>query len=48
MIPEPLILAAGGIGLFILGLLIGMALERSAARNARGTEEDLTDWENDG
>lgn len=40
------LLAAGGIGLFILGLLIGMALERSAARNARESE-DLTDWEGD-
>ena len=39
MIPEPILLAAGGIGLFILGLLIGMALERSAWKNAR--REDL-------
>ena len=47
MIPEPILLAAGGIGLFILGLLIGMALERSAARNARESGDDLTDWEGD-
>ncbi|AGM11313.1 hypothetical protein HHTV1_59 [Haloarcula hispanica tailed virus 1] len=39
MIAEPLILAAAGILLFILGLLIGMALERSAVKNAR--REDL-------
>lgn len=42
---SALILASGGIGLFILGLLIGMALERSAHRNAIESQEDLTDWE---
>lgn len=46
MIPEPILLAGAGIGLFILGLLIGMAIERSAWKNARRTE-DLTDWDGD-
>jgi hypothetical protein len=39
---SELILAGAGIGLFILGTLFGMAMERSASRNA---QEDLTDWE---
>jgi hypothetical protein len=45
---SELILAGAGVGLFVLGTLFGMAMERSAARNAREpTEEDLTDWEGD-
>jgi len=40
---------AAGVGIFTLGLLIGMALERSAVKNARESEadEDLTDWGGD-
>lgn len=45
MIPESILLAAGGIGLFILGLILGMALERSAWKNSR--RGDLTEWEGD-
>ena len=45
MIPGSVWLAAGGIGLFVLGALFGMALERSAWKNARRT--DITDWEGD-
>jgi len=49
MIPEPITWMAAGVGIFILGLLIGMALERSASRNARESETDehRTDWEGD-
>lgn len=44
---SELLLAGAGVGLFVLGTLFGMAMERSAARNAQESEEDLTDWEGD-
>ena len=47
MIPESILLAGAGIGLFILGVLFGMAMERSASGNVGDSEEDLTDWEGD-
>lgn len=46
---DPIILAGAGVGLFILGALFGMALERSAAKNAQERDDDqsdLTDWDN--
>lgn len=43
-----LVLAVAGVGLFILGTLFGMAMERSATQNAQDRDkEDLTDWEGD-
>lgn len=44
MIPEPILLAGAGVGLFILGTLFGMAMERSASGN---TGDDPTDWDGD-
>lgn len=38
------------IAIFVLGLLVGMAMQRASYKHALesvGIEEDLTDWEND-
>ena len=44
---SELILAGAGIGIFILGFLFGMAMQRVAHKDAmeRPGREDLTQWD---
>lgn len=42
-----LAITAGGIGLFLLGVFAGIALQRTAYQDANEPDQDLTDWEGD-
>lgn len=48
VISNPLAWMGAGVAIFLLGLLVGMAMQRAAFKHAQDhTEEDLTDWEGD-